>query len=94
MRDRQGSEDRAKIVGLKRKLVEAYKREEIYWSQKARIKWLQEGDKNTSFFHASVMSRRKQNRINGLKRRSGEWCRNEGEMGGGNCGLLSAVVHD
>ncbi|XP_027086455.2 uncharacterized protein [Coffea arabica] len=81
VRDRQCSEDRTKIVGLKRKLVEAYKREEIYWSQKARVKWLQEGDKNTSFFHASVMSRRKQNRINGLKRRSGEWCRNEGEIG-------------
>ena len=46
-----------KVAGLKRKLVDAYKREEIYWSQKARVQWLKEADKNTSFFHASVMSR-------------------------------------
>nr|XP_027090307.1 uncharacterized protein LOC113711341 [Coffea arabica] len=80
VRESQGRKDRTKIIGLKRKLAEAYKREEVYWSQKARIKWLQEGDNNTSFFHASVMSRRKQNRINGLKMRSGEWCRNEEEV--------------
>ena len=32
-------------------------REEIYWKQKARIDWLQEGDKNTAFFFNSVKAR-------------------------------------
>lgn len=34
-------------------------REEILWRQKSRIKWLQEGDGNTKFFHASVENKKK-----------------------------------
>lgn len=33
-------------------------REEIFWKQKARINWLQEGDKNTAFFFNSVKARK------------------------------------
>ena len=28
--------------------------EEIYWKQTARIDWMQEGDRNTTFFHHSI----------------------------------------
>ncbi|XP_071926239.1 uncharacterized protein [Coffea arabica] len=70
---------RIKLVGLKRKLADAYKREELFWSQKIRVKWLKEGDRNTSFFYASVVGRRKQNRISRLQKRSGEWRENEEE---------------
>ncbi|XP_071905925.1 uncharacterized protein [Coffea arabica] len=77
----QGGEGRAKITGLKRKLVEAYRREEVFWSQKARIKWLQEGDKNTSFFHASVMSRRNRIGLMDLKEEVGSGARMRRRLG-------------
>ena len=58
---------------LKKELVEAYKKEEIYWGQKARINWLKESDKNTKYFHAIVEWRGKCNNISGLQRENGAW---------------------
>jgi hypothetical protein len=33
--------------------------EETYWQQRARLKWLLEGDRNTKFFHISAIARKK-----------------------------------
>ncbi len=40
--------------------------EEISWRQKSRVLWLQEGDKNTRFFHQIANSNRRFNNINRL----------------------------
>jgi len=37
--------------------------EEILWRQKSRIRWLKEGEKNTKFFHRSIIQRRMHNNI-------------------------------
>lgn len=63
--------DWEKWVLLQMQLDFAYNNEEMYWSQKTRIQWLKESDKNTQFFHASVVKRRKQNRIEKLEKREG-----------------------
>ena len=44
----------------------------MYWKQKARIEWLQEGDKNTAFFFNSVKARGHGNSIAGLVNERGE----------------------
>ncbi len=40
--------------------------EEISWRQKSRALWLQEGDKNTRFFHCLANSHRRNNSITTL----------------------------
>jgi hypothetical protein len=47
--------------------------EEIYWLQRSRANWLQQGDRNTSFFHNFASARRKKNFIKKLKNDSNDW---------------------
>ena len=42
--------------------------EEVYWNQKSRIKWLQEGEQNTIFFHKATIQHRRGNRMDRLKK--------------------------
>ncbi|XP_039060743.1 uncharacterized protein LOC120204796 [Hibiscus syriacus] len=47
--------------------------EESLWRQKACSRWILQGDRNTKFFHTSVVRRRCANRISALKRNDGSW---------------------
>ncbi|XP_027083578.1 uncharacterized protein [Coffea arabica] len=42
-------------------------KEEAYWRQNARIKWLQDGDKNSRFFHVVVAERRAKSVIHRIR---------------------------
>ncbi|KAJ6407134.1 hypothetical protein OIU84_010609 [Salix udensis] len=46
--------------------------EEAIYRQRSRIQWLQLGDKNTAFFHRSLIHRNSRNMIASLQRESGE----------------------
>ncbi|XP_034217323.1 uncharacterized protein LOC117628881 [Prunus dulcis] len=47
--------------------------EAVFWQQKSRITWLQDGDRNTKFFHTTTIIRRKRNKIERLKNANGIW---------------------
>ncbi|CAL2260060.1 unnamed protein product [Prunus armeniaca] len=47
--------------------------EALFWQQKSRVKWLQEGDRNTKFFHLTTIIRRRRNKIERLKDENGVW---------------------
>lgn len=80
LRENEGHRDWEWWTTLRSQLDIAYKDEEVYWSQKERVQWLKEGDKNSHFLHASVVSRRKSNRIEQLdKEKRGYW-RTDEEM--------------
>ncbi|KAK8356484.1 hypothetical protein V6Z12_A05G356700 [Gossypium hirsutum] len=50
-----------------------YAREESYWAQRSRSKWLREGDRNTRYFHSKATGRLKKNFIEKLKDMDGNW---------------------
>lgn len=43
---------------LRYRLEKAEKQVDVYWRQHAHVRWLEQGDKNTSFFHAACSERR------------------------------------
>ena len=47
--------------------------EEEFWALKSRLQWSFLGDRNTSFFHLSIICRRHHNKIWCLKNTSSIW---------------------
>ncbi|XP_062028650.1 uncharacterized protein LOC133744575 [Rosa rugosa] len=72
--DVQNAEDRTQRALIKYELEKFAEFEEVMWKQKSRIDWLQEGDKNTKFFHAYAKGRGKQNKVTGIFDEHGMWC--------------------
>lgn len=65
---------------LRMEYAEVANLEEEFWALKARILWLVEGDRNTSFYHTSALVRRRRNRILCMKDRVGNWLNGEREI--------------
>ncbi|CAL9231590.1 unnamed protein product [Arabidopsis halleri] len=59
------------IAELSSTLEKAYIEEEKFWKQRSRIQWLQDGEKNTAFFHAATRNRRTCNRFTTIEDDSG-----------------------
>lgn len=53
-------------VNYRHQLLDLHWQEEMRAKQQSRIRWLKEGDANTSFFHAAVKARRARNNIRNL----------------------------
>jgi len=64
---------------LRFKLERLENQVDMFWRQQAHVRWLQEGDRNTSFFHAMCRERRKRNRIGRLRKDDGSWVEVEEE---------------
>ncbi|XP_050238477.2 uncharacterized protein LOC126687968 [Mercurialis annua] len=62
---------------LQNELAEVLLREEALWIQKSRSDWIMFGDRNTSYFHAKFISRKKKNQVNMLKDSNGIWHNDE-----------------
>ncbi|VFQ70400.1 unnamed protein product [Cuscuta campestris] len=60
------SENKILLNQRKAHLAEMTNMEFIFWKQKCNLKWLQEGDANTRFFHNLVKNRRRHQQINWL----------------------------
>ncbi|XP_024157591.1 uncharacterized protein LOC112165325 [Rosa chinensis] len=78
--DVQNDEDRKKRILIKSEIAKFAGYEETMWKQKSRINWLQEGDRNTKFFHAYAKSRGRQNKVAGVFDEQGRWCEDMQEV--------------
>ncbi|XP_019157963.1 PREDICTED: uncharacterized protein LOC109154684 [Ipomoea nil] len=56
-------------------LHDILKQEEVFWHQKSRKDWIQDGDRNTTFYHRATLVRRNRARVTMLKV-NGEWISN------------------
>ncbi|XP_071914052.1 uncharacterized protein [Coffea arabica] len=66
-------EDTEELNRARADLNRALAVEEQFWRQKARVKWLGCGDRNTRFFHAVVKQRRVQGSIHRVKDSTETW---------------------
>jgi mannosylglycoprotein endo-beta-mannosidase len=57
------------------------KDEESYFKQKSRVQWMHLGDRNTSFFHKSLLHRQVRNRIHNLQDDTGNLIHDPQEIG-------------
>ncbi|KAM6565848.1 uncharacterized protein LOC133031191 [Cannabis sativa] len=53
---------------------------EVFWRQRSKRLWLQEGDSNSKYFHAKTTSRKKHNTITRLMNDVGNWVTWEDEL--------------
>ncbi|KAI9122576.1 hypothetical protein K1719_006416 [Acacia pycnantha] len=54
-------------------IEDVWRKEEVYWWQRSRLSWLSCGDRNTKFFHSTVIQRRLRNKVLRLKGENGIW---------------------
>ncbi|KAI5328447.1 hypothetical protein L3X38_027844 [Prunus dulcis] len=66
-------ENHVEIRRITQEITETGAREEQYWHQRSRIKWLSKGGAYTAFFHQSTLARRRQNCILRIKGDDGCW---------------------
>lgn len=62
---------------LKNRIAVLWRNEEIYWKQRSRVKWLNQGDRNSKFFHQSTLDRRRRNKILKIRDEGGQWIEEE-----------------
>ena len=59
--------DRFERLGVKKELTMVWRSIDIYWRQRAKQQWIENGDRNTKFFHQVEIGERKFNAIHKIK---------------------------
>ncbi|CAH9118344.1 unnamed protein product [Cuscuta epithymum] len=72
----RGKEDRASVaefLKVRTMLQILMEMENLFWKERAKEFWLEEGDINYRFFHNAVKQKRRRSRMTGIKMEDGSW---------------------
>lgn len=75
-----GPSQQARVIDIEVQLREHRRWLEVLLHQKARELWIDAGDRNTKYFHTSVLMRRRANRINAIED-NGRWLKTCEDVG-------------
>lgn len=65
---------------MQKELEAVIHQEELTWHQRSRAKWLQDGDRNTRYYHVKATKRKRRNRIHMLRNNDGIWIEDEKQL--------------
>lgn len=72
------------LVELENKLIQELdiilNQEHELWALKSRVSWMVQGDRNTAFYHVSILVRRNRNCITAIKNSVVDWINEEEEV--------------
>ncbi|XP_059310078.1 uncharacterized protein LOC132061246 [Lycium ferocissimum] len=74
-------ENRMRLHQAQAELTKFLHLKEEYWKQKAGMKWFNDGDRNTKFFHSYVRGRRNKLTLKRIQDPTGTWLENEVDIG-------------
>lgn len=70
----------SKLQLLKFKLERLEDQKNMNWRQRAKVHWLEKGDRNTKFFHQYASERKRKSHVRRIVLDDGRVVENEGEM--------------
>ena len=73
LRDKDGNLG-SEINKLRKEINVLLDSEEIMWHQRAKVHWMNSGDRNTEYFHSKALDRRKKNTIYWTLDENENWC--------------------
>ncbi|CAL1407231.1 unnamed protein product [Linum trigynum] len=89
-----GDAENWRLTKLRAELEEVLLQEEILWCHKSNMEWNTSGDRNTKYFHARVMRRRRRNQISSLRNSNEEWTDDPDELKGTTRDFYVALYTD
>lgn len=68
------------IKGLQKEVDDYLEDEDSKWCQRAKMKWLRGGDRNTKYFHSCANQRKQPNTIHSISTSEGYWAKSQEEI--------------
>ncbi|XP_035547413.1 uncharacterized protein LOC118348929 [Juglans regia] len=91
LKETEGPEKITEIKLISGRLSTLLDQENVWWKQRANSHWLQQGDRNTKYFHACATQRRKKNTIVEIENAQGQLMKEKADIDEAFMGCFSEL---